>query len=256
MKVDHMLESYFISFRRTDNLPKHIEAFFEEFVDRIRKMDRNYIPDFCRMLSASRHWNIDNIKDKLNEWGQHFSKRKGTAKIIELVKRAFLACVNTEEINKLRGLILEAIVAACHGDSDDLKNSKYGWGAVVIIETTKGIYKEVKYKCPKLMDPTATNKLDILQNGCNNRQTIDFGYWDGRHAKLYECKVRPERIGCKEIKYLTVLKEELRRVNISNEIFFVSADSSENIIMNLKKNKIENLIKPLGFKELQKMMPA
>lgn len=257
MKVDHMPQSYSISFCRTDRLPEHIEPFYEEYINRVRKMDRKYIPDFCRMLSTSKQWNMNNINEKLCEWEKHFGKREGTRRIIELVKRSFSACTSKDEINKLRGLILEAIVAACHGNSDNLKNSQFGWGAVVIVESTNGIdKKEIKYRCPKLKDPTIS-KSDVIQNGCNNRQTVDFGYWNGKHAKLYECKIRPDGIGCQEINYITTLKNELNNVNISHEVFFVSADSSDNIIINLKKQKIEHLrLIPLGYRELLRMLPA
>jgi hypothetical protein len=253
MKVDHMPGAFFISFRRSDMLPGHIEPFFAEYAERIRKMNRNHLPDFCRMIYTSRHWNIENLESKLSDWEQRFGKVRGSAKLIELVKRSFSECRDDNEINILRGLILEAIVAACHGGAAVLQNQQYGWGCVVVVRSSTDVIEEIKYTCN---NPTPLDQLDQCRDVCKNRQTIDFGYWDGNHALLYECKVSPEGIGCKEINFFNILKSRLNEYSISNELFFVCADSSEHARMYLEEKQIGQLIKPLGYRELLKMLPA
>jgi hypothetical protein len=253
MKVDHMPEAFSISFRRSDMLPGHIEPFFAEYVERIRKMNRNHLPDFCRMINTSKHWKIENINNKLSDWGQRFGKVRGTAKLIELVTRSFSACRDNKEINILRGLILEAIVAACHGGASVLQNQHYGWGCVVVVHSSTEVIEEIKYICN---NPTPPDQLDQCRDVCKNRQTVDFGYWNGRHALLYECKVSPDGIGCKEINYFNKLRSRLNDYYISNEVFFVCADSSDHAKMYLEERQIEQLFRPLGYKELQKMLPA
>jgi hypothetical protein len=101
--------------------------------------------------------------------------------LVDLVLRTFLVCADDEEIDILRGMILEALIIACHGGAPTLSDAKYGWGATVNIITSSGT-KTVKYIC---QTPTPVNKEESKpREVCKNRQTIDFGYWNGRHAAM------------------------------------------------------------------------
>lgn len=242
-----------VSFQRTDySVPSHIEQFASQFADHF-KVRRNYLPDFCRLIQTSKKWTRNNLETKLEIWSAAFGRIKGRNTIIKLVEAAFKACQDDTEISSLRGVMLEALIIACFGGPFILSSPRYGWGAKVNI-TTGTVTKSLKYTCanPTHIIPDQQSPLDI----CKDRSTVDFGFWSGRHAKLYECKTQPVSIGCKEIKYMQYVKKEFEILDISHEIFFVCAESRESIVMRLEEMGLGPLFKAVGSRELQEMLPA
>jgi hypothetical protein len=233
-----------ISFTRTDySISSHIEEFGKEFADHFN-VRRDYVGDYCKLISTSKRWKITTIQNQVDRWGNNFGRIPGRTKIIDLVKRAFLSCVDGSEIDDLRGVMVEALIIGCNGGSGILVNQNYGWGARVDIhlptQTT-----QIKYVCSSPQT-----------QACHRRSTVDFGYWDGNHGQFYECKAQPVGIGCKEIKYMEKLKESLTAHEISHEIFFVCPESTESIQMRLNTYGLRPVYKPLGIEEIRMRMPA
>lgn len=232
-----------VSFQRTDySVPAHIEKFASQFADHF-KIRRSYIPDFCRLIQTSKKWTRSNLDSKLEIWSATFGRIKGRSTITKLVEAAFRSCQDDKEIASLRGVMLEALIIACYGGSLILSKSQFGWGAKVKV-TNGTVTKSLKYIC--------ATPSDI----CKDRSTVDFGFWNGRHAKLYECKTQPISIGCKEIKYMQYVKQEFEVLDISHEIFFVCAESRESILMRLEEMGLGPLFKAVGSREILEMIPA
>jgi hypothetical protein len=55
---------------------------------------------------------------------------------------------------------------------------------------------------------------------------------------------------------MTKLKDELDSKRISNELFFVCADTKDAIMMRLADAKLSILYKAIGSREPQNMLPA
>jgi hypothetical protein len=236
-----------------DLVPRHIEEIIKEFADGLRRIRRVDVPDLCRLIQTSKSWNMGNLREKLERWSVNFSRVSGRNRLVELVSKAFYTCRSDEELTHLRGLLLEAFIIAGHGGSTVLADSKHGWGAMVNLTVEKGTFS-IRYECPT---PTSQAECEKgLREICKDRSTVDFGYWNGRSAKFYECKAQPAGIGCKEVKYMQTLKQELEAHNVSHEIFFVCADSREAIAMRLSDKGLGPLYKPIGTRELQAMLSA
>jgi hypothetical protein len=230
-----------VEFKRLDELPEFIEEAVIAISDHFRSR-RDYVPDFCRLLSISKKWNKNNLSSKLEFWCDQFGQRKGRGKLIGFIKKAFESCENDKEIHKLRGALLESLVIASYGGPSILQNrKKYGWGAQVFINSN-----DVKYWC------TSSPR----DEGCEHRSTVDFGYWDGYNGKFFECKILPDSIGCKEVQFMKTLHLDLTSAGISFEIFFVSAYDQDAVRLRLEQLNATSLYKPLGYKELMKLMPA
>lgn len=235
-----------VTFKRTDSMSQELEDITKEFADHF-KVKRPYVPDFCRLIMTSKRWSISNLAQKLSDWSVIFGSISGRNKMVKLVQRAFGLCKSDEDINNLRGALLEALVIAGHGGASILSMSNYGWGAQVIVNDS-GNSKVVKYECP-----TPTVPPDF---SCKRRSTVDFGMWNGWSGKFYECKVQPASIGCKEIKYMDALSQELSSSGISYEMFFVCAESEEAVKMRLAEQGASSVYKALGYRELTGMLPA
>lgn len=233
-----------ISFERTDYVPSHIEEVAMKVAEHF-KIPRDYLPEYCQLIRTSKRWTIKNLEKKLLNWKNMFSRVSGRNKIIEVTETSFIKCRTNEDIHKLRGVLVEALIIGCNGGADILKQKNFGWGAKVNINLSHGNI-EVKYICNH---PTNVD--------CFRRSTVDFGSWDGYHGKFYECKVQPDNIQCKEVQYMKKLKEELSNNNISHEIFFLCADSRDEVIIKLKSMGLNTVeFKPLGFEDLSAMVSA
>lgn len=230
-----MSKEELIKFSRTDySVPEYIERYIKEFADHF-KTRRNYLPDFCRMLGRSRMWTIANINQQVEKWSQQFGQVSGRKAVISLVKSAFDACQVDEDIERLRGGIVEALVIAKYGGSKILDNAYYGWGALVLINEN-----EVRYKC-----------TELRHGDCGDRASVDFGAWNGHHGMFYECKVNPIRIGCKEIQYMKTLSTELAKSKVSHELFFVCPESQDAIKIRLSDIGIDDIhYKAMGIHQL------
>ncbi|MGF2617715.1 hypothetical protein FZC84_11820 [Rossellomorea vietnamensis] len=234
-----------ISFRRTDILANHIEQSTKDIADHF-KSRRLYVPQFCRLIKVSKRWTTENLETELNKWESMFSRINGTSKIIKMVKESFGKCESNQEITDLRGAMVEALVIACNGGSKILSNRSYGWGAKVDIHPLGEEIIRVRLFCS-----------ENICDDCKDRKTVDFGFWDGYHGKFYECKVQPVGIGCKEIKYMQKLKEKLNQQQISHEIFFVCAESRDEVKIKLESLELSTVFyKPVGVEDIQDMMSA
>lgn len=233
-----------ISFERLDRISSHIEEISKEFADHF-KSRRPYVSEYCSLIRLSRRWEIENLEEKLSEWISKNEKRPGFSRLVDIVGRAFRGCTSTKEINSLRGAMVEAILIGCFGGSKNLNNPNYGWGARVDVISPDAPVDKIVYRC------TIHETED-----CSNRSTVDFGFWNGKHGKFFECKVRPNSIGCKEVMYMQYLKTRLNSHDISNEMFFVCADPSEAVKMQLEEWGLSPVYKAIGIKELTEMVPA
>jgi len=228
-----------LSFVRKDELPEKFVNVVHEFADHF-KSPREYVPDFCTILTRSWRWNHSTLQDKLTTCLERFGKHSGRKKITEMIRRAFSLCENDDELKILRGALLEALVIGCHGGVQTLSSPNVGWGAQVILRNNI-----IRYRCTKKID-----------DNCRNRSTVDFGIWDGYHGKFFECKVHPDGIGCKEINYLETLSQTLKENNISHELFLVCAESIDSIRQRADILGLGLKFKLIGTKELQRMVAS
>lgn len=234
-----------VSFERLDySIPSHIEEISKEFAE-LFKVKRSYISEYCSLIKTSKRWNMENISEKLNRWIVKMARYPESRKLIDIAKRAFESCTSKLELDSLRGAMMEALVIGSFGGTKNLAKKNYGWGARVDINLPNVPVEKIRYKC--------TLHEDI---NCSNRSTVDFGYWNGKHGKFYECKVQPVGIGCKEVKYMQHLKDRLGEHQISNEMFFVCADPTEEVRIKLTSLGLGPLYKAIGIQELTKMTIA
>lgn len=241
------LRSDLIKFKRTDKVDPKLEALALEFADHF-SVKREYLRDFGAMVRSSKNWKFEELDAKLSIWSERFiKKRESRNAIVALVKRAFKTCQNDNEISVLRGLLVESILIGVNGGPEILASkSLYGWGAKVSINREGHQPDEIYYYC--------TESQAIRRHACDNRATVDFGSWNGRHGKFYECKVTPDAIGCKEISYMNYLRQQLAAYSISHETFFVCLESNDSIKMRLEALDCSPLLKPFGIEELQSMI--
>lgn len=229
-----------IKFRRTDySIPEVLFETGKEIADHF-KTPRNYVPEFCGFLINTSRWDFAHLPQQLATWRARFQRISGTGKIINLVEKAFNACTSNDDINVLRGLLLEAMVVASYGGTQVLSQDEYGWGAKVYVN---GSTRPVRYTCV----------LHRFED-CKGRATVDFGAWDGHNAMLYECKVQPFRIGCKELHYMKELTSVLQEAGTSHEIFFVSAASRDDVEIQLAEQEANLLFKPLGLENFRECL--
>ncbi|MED4455879.1 hypothetical protein [Metabacillus fastidiosus] len=231
-----------ITFTRLDySLSQHVINISEEIAEHF-KVRRDYVPEFCNLIKTSKRWKIGKVDHYLDRWTTMLSKQPGTKKIIDIVTRAFKGCLDNEEIDHLRGAMLEALIIACNGGISVLNQRNYGWGAQVTLNLQNKVH-DIKYICGNPSKP-----------GCANRSTVDFGSWDGYHGRFFECKAQPVGIGCKEISYMAHLKAQLANENISHEVFFVCADSRDEVKIKLEEYNLSPVFKPVGIEDLKTMM--
>lgn len=199
--------------RKDDELPEYMLEAVKKVSDHFKiKRDKNYLYAFCGMFKKSKHWNPERIREDVEAWKASFTKSfPQRNNIAEIIKEAFSNCSSKDDINDLRGYLLEALLIGLKGGFNGIdkpgRNSR-GWGAKVYLEydgKSKGVY----YECSE-------HKFV----GCSNRSTVDYGEWVGRHGQFYECKVSPKRITCKEIQYMKHLKSELEDKEFSHELSF------------------------------------
>jgi hypothetical protein len=232
-----------VSFRRTDKIPEHIEETVKEVAD-FFKVRRECISQFCSMIKISKRWNSENLENKLSIWEGIFPKSNENKKIVDIIKKGFKNCRNNEEITSLRGALVEALVIGCNGGSRILSDRSYGWGAKVDIQKSTEVLK-IRYNCS-----------EYKCESCEDRKTVDFGFWNGYHGKFYECKVLPKSIGCKEISYMKNLKSVMISEKISHEIFFVCADRREEVKIKLESNDLSPVYKPYGIEDIRSLMTS
>lgn len=214
---------------------KHIEIAVKKIANHFSK-NRYYINDYLDVIRKSKRWTINTLNNDLQLWEKRFKRANpdGTDKIIEITKEAFNNCKDENEINKLRGAILEAILIGINGGFSILQEDNYGWGASVSVQEDNSIFK-IKYEC-----------INPINSDCHRRMTVDFGAWNGKHAKVYECKAAPDRIGCKEVNYMKVLKKELLDRDITNEVFYVCPSPNDAIQIQLDKFDLSPVYKTFG----------
>lgn len=233
-----------IFFIREDySTPGHIIKSVKLLSDHF-KVDREYLSDYLSVLRFSKRWKIATMVADLQVWESNFTKiySTGTYNIVKLTKEAFLGCTSKEEIDSLRGAIVEAIIIGCFEGHENLKFENFGWGASVNIREDD-TETQLKYLCS-----------ERVKNECDNRLTVDFGYWDGKHGQFFECKVEPKAIGCKEVNYMKYLKEELRKRGFSHEIFFVSPKPESAILLQLDNYDLGPTFKPFGINSMREIL--
>jgi len=224
-----------VTFQRKDySIPDYIEDVCKEIADHF-KVKRRYLHQFCSLIRNSKRWNMENLNLKLDEWTNLAKRIPESSKFVALIQKAFQLCQSAKDLDHLRGGMVEALVIASYGGSQVLAKTGYGWGAAVTIDGLG----EVNYRC-----------LEQKEQDCNNRVTVDFGRWDGHHGKFYECKVNPVSIGCKELNYMVELDKKLSDAEISHEIFFVCAETSDRVEMRLRELELNSSFKARGFDNL------
>jgi len=178
-----------IEFRRTDSPPAFIERAAIDFADYFAQGKPN-VSQFCSLIGSSRRWSIDSLPIELEKYRLNFGSRQGNEELYQLIYDSFVKCSCKEDIDSLRGAMLEALVIASYGGGSSL-GTRMGWGAKVSVRAPDGSKPTIRYRC----------SCNPFPEGCGDRATVDIGYWNGFSASLYECKVHPNYIGCKEYKY-------------------------------------------------------
>ncbi|MEH6900276.1 hypothetical protein V7X04_00125 [Bacillus safensis] len=241
-----MVKEKSVSFKRTDkDLPLFMMNAVKNIADHFStQRGRIYVKDFLEIFKRSKYWKIDTLKQDLNNWKLSFVKaHNDREKLSKIIVDSFIQCTSKNDIDHLRGVLLEAILIGAKGGFktiDSRKESMRGWGAKVYLQKDK---RGVFYNCTRR-----------LEDNCANRSTVDYGEWNGRHGQFFECKVSPDNIGCKEVSYMRFLKDQLISHEISHEIFFLCAETKLNIEIQLEKYDLGPLFKPLGRDEISEML--
>ncbi|MED4705223.1 hypothetical protein ABEU80_19495 [Bacillus velezensis] len=237
-----------VKFKRKDYPPApHILDSIEK-VSKHFETKRDYIYEFCGMVQASKRWRVSRrLSDSLKIWKAQFIKDKPNRfEIADIIEDAFLKCTSDDEIDELRGGLLEALLIGIKGGGVSSLNDyqsylNRGWGAKVYLTAdnhTRGIY----YEC---------NKKET--DGCTNRSTVDYGEWDGKLSNFYECKASPNSISCKEVMYMDFLRSELDKRDIAHNIHFVSAEAKLSVKLKLDSWGAHSSFIPVGYEDLKEM---
>ncbi|MED5223229.1 hypothetical protein [Bacillus safensis] len=241
-----MVKEKTVSFKRTDyDLPLFMMEAVKNIAEHFSiKRNKIYVTDFLQVFKRSKFWKVKNLEEDLKKWKLSFeASHKDRTILSDIIVDSFIQCTSKVEINQLRGALLEAILIGAKGgfkNIDTRDESKRGWGARVFLQKNKN---GVIYNC-----------TEHLENSCATRSTVDYGEWNGHHGQFFECKVSPESIGCKEVKYMQFLKSQLKSHEISHEIFFLCAESQFNIELKLEEHKLGPLFKPLGREDISRML--
>ncbi|WP_371103427.1 hypothetical protein [Streptomyces sp. PU_AKi4] len=100
-----------VKFKRKDYPPEsHILDSIEK-VSKHFETKRDYIYEFCGMIQASKRWRVSrHLSVSLKIWKDQFIKDKPNRfDIADIIEKAFLKCTSDDEIDELRGGLLEAI---------------------------------------------------------------------------------------------------------------------------------------------------
>jgi hypothetical protein len=232
---------HLISFNRTDEVRTDLEDVIKEFADHFTKK-RAYFKQFAQIVHTSRTWKIPSLQTSLDSWVRKFQGKEDRSELVELVRKVFTLCIDQDDLDYVRGLIVESLLIACHGGSTILNKKEYGWGAKVNIHTPTQT-KTVRYTC-----------FGSDDNDCKDKSTVDFAHWDGYNGIFYECKVSPKHIVCKDIKYVTHLREQLSSNGVSHETYFVCVEDKEEINNKLIEAGLPPTYKALGTRELENMI--
>lgn len=241
-----MIKVKTVSFKRTDH---DMSPFMMDAVEKVAdhfsvQRDKIYVKDFLLIFKRSKFWKVDNLQEDLNMWKNSFIRGyKDRVKLSDIIVDSFIQCKTKDEIDKLRGALLEAILIGAKGGFngiDSRSEMSRGWGARVFLQKSE---KGVIYNCTEHREDT-----------CTTRSTVDYGQWNGYHGQFFECKVSPKRIGCKEVRYMEFLKSQLKSHDISHEIFFLCAESQFNVKLKLEEHGLGPLFKPLGREDISNML--
>lgn len=238
-----------VTFERKDIKPRYLEQATREFSYHFQTK-RVYIIDIFRLIVDSKYWSKRTLKINIEDWKKSFFKSYEpllVSEIIELVVKWFNRCKYDSDITDLRGFLVESLVMAYvrKNNKINMYGTNFGWGAEVTIHPSSG-KRTVEYIC--------TNPTPRYE--CKDRHTVDIGIWDGEKGKFYECKVNPARIGCPEVKYMDELSRNLSDCEISHEIFFAFANSSDNVTMRIADYDSDFRFTLIGAEELSKMLSA
>ncbi|KFI01988.1 hypothetical protein P8846_11285 [Bacillus spizizenii] len=229
-----------ITFSRKDEIDSFIVPTTIKIADHF-SVKREYILSFCHIVRLSSKWTIENMPKHLRFIKSKFTVFAGGEELVKILDEAFSKCNDKEDIDKLRGSLTEGLLLGAYGDS--IVNSKsFGWGAQVNIKNGIATLR-VKYRCPL--------HCDSEQPECVSRSTVDLGFWDGSYGEFFECKVRPDSIGCSEINYMKLLNKELSKRGLKHNLYFVTTDTSDSMEMKMKnKHPKESFFKIISLQEI------
>ncbi|MFK8881685.1 hypothetical protein [Bacillus velezensis] len=230
-----------VNFVRKDDIDKFIPITIK-IADHF-SVKRSYIRTFCKMVRNTSRLNVINMSSQLNVIQSTFSSFvDGGSELCQILLDAFGECQDKSDLDKLRGSLAEGLLLGRYGN-DILQSKTFGWGAQVHVQNKKGPnVLKVKYNCP--------HHNNIEYPDCVSRSTVDLGLWDGEYGEFFECKVKPDNIGCPEMSYMKVLNKELTKKGIKHTLYFVSTDTREAMKMKIeKKHPKENFYEVLSLQE-------
>ncbi|ATH94562.1 hypothetical protein [Bacillus glycinifermentans] len=228
-----------VDFVRTDRVDQVIVPTVIEIAEHF-SVKRSYVITFCKVIRNSWRWTIKDMPKQLNIVRTTFSKfRDGGLELCQILTNAFSTCSDKDDIDKLRGSLAEGLLLGAFG-KEILRSETFGWGAqVFVIDDSKK--QGIRYNCP----------FAGSRPNCSHRTSVDLGFWDGKYGEFFECKVRPDKVRCKEMSYMKYLNTELSQRDIDHSVYFVSTDTLEAMEMSMEEQyPEEDFYKLISLQEI------
>lgn len=170
--------------------------------------DMRYVRNFCSIIRNSYSWDMNNYLDNLEEFFKLIyvrnAKDNNEDRYVQLVKNLYGTCKTDDDINIVRGLMMEYLVwQACQKD-----RPRRGW--------------TMKMGCTVTINGHLVHI--VLQD--ESKKTVDVAAWCQLRGFFIESKTHPKYFQNKDAKYLTALRTELLKYDdIKYKICLFSLDA-------------------------------
>ncbi|SFM39182.1 hypothetical protein [Pelosinus propionicus] len=238
-----------INFEPSDYRYDHLEPTAEEIANFLIKFQSKF-STFCEFLRLSAKWEKASYRNELNKWQAAIKGRRkpvafDTQLFSDLIEAFFGVCLNDNDIKKMRGLVPEKLLNKIFQDRHNGKEIKDGYGCIVAIDG-----RRIEYICASPFNDREDSDL--------NRKTVDVGTWDGNKAEFLEVKVSPMGFHTKDIKYLNLLAQEMKKVELGYDVYLVALDDKEltRSRLNCLSDYVENSFSLIGREEIFSLREA
>ena len=168
------------------------------------------------------------LKSYIHDWGAIYERWKGLylavssaqdyKELTDVVKVMYKSCRNQDDVDTLRGKILERVAWKIFSKRyAAVRTKKFDQGCKVIVDGA-----EIRYQSP----------VSVYEH----KVTVDIAFWDGVNGEYVELKLFPRSFEKKDYHYLYLLDSVMASKRLPKTIFIITLDNK-----NLTQSHIDSL---------------
>jgi len=229
-----------LSFRELDVINKRVEE--EKFDEGLVGIERHFLEKrpyeglFLNMLrntyqmSSKEEW-LKYLKDQqeMLTFQNEEKDKPGIQSLFIILRHLVNLCEEKSDYNYIRGNMFELYFYATmmrNRDSENDSDLVYRGSQLVLNE------EQTRFTCVIKKDTEISQFCKSRR--CKGKSTADYIELKQKSIRLYECKVSPEGVGCKELGYFSMMLKDLNKKGYDACAYFVISTKS-----NLDRKKIE-----------------